>query len=333
MTIDAVRAGDELDWEATQRYLRSVLDLPQGPFSVRQFTAGHANLTYLLHFGDAPIVLRRPPRGTLALGSHDMHREFRVLSRLNNSYPRAPRALHFCPDETIVGSPFIVVEYRTGETVYDAVPASMAGLPDVAHRLNMAVIDAAADLHAVDVDAVGLSDLGKPSGFGERQVANWSERWRRVAPPDGSSLMFDVSARLAQTVPAPRKIALVHNDLKLDNCQFASGEPDTVTAVFDWDMATIGDPLFDIGALLDATTWNPLWVLSTEEALRRYSSRSGADTSIVAWYLAFAHWRTAVVIQQFSHRHAAGDSADDRLANIGQGVLERAEWARELLDA
>jgi aminoglycoside phosphotransferase (APT) family kinase protein len=333
MSLAAVRPNDELAWSNLELHLRSVLDLPKGPLSVYQFTSGRANLTYLLEIGGYPLVVRRPPKGTLAPGAHDMQREYRVLSRLNAAYPRAPKAVHFSDDGSIVGAPFVVIEYREGEVLSDSLPASMSGHVDVLRRVDLAVLDAAADLHMVDVDACGLAELGRANGYGERQVSSWTDRWRRAAPDGHLPVMQEIADRLARTIPIPSAVSVVHNDLKLDNCQFDHNDPDTVTSVFDWDMATLGDPLFDLGALLVSMGASPLWVLSTEEAIGRYADRSGIEVAHIDWYLAFATWRTAVVLQQLHNRYASGDSDDERYARFGDHIPIVAERAHALLHA
>jgi len=171
-----VREGDELDWDSLERHLRSVLDLPDAAMDVGQFSGGAANLTYLASFGDTRVVVRRPPRGTIAPGAHDMAREHRVLSRLPDAYPRAPRALHFTDDQSIIGAPFVVVEYRAGVVLRTDVTASMAHHPELERRVDLAMMDAVADLHAVEPGAIGLADLGRPDGYGRRQVEGWNDR-------------------------------------------------------------------------------------------------------------------------------------------------------------
>ncbi len=329
--LNDVRAGDELDWTSLERHLRGVLDLPDAPMRMRQFTGGAANLTYLATFGATRLVVRRPPRGTIAPGAHDMAREHRVLARLYDAYPRAPRALHFSDDQSIIGAPFLVVEHRDGVVLRNEIPPAMAQHTAVEGRVDLALIDAVADLHAVDPNAVGLGELGRPDGYGRRQVEGWHDRWRRVAPDGGNEVMDEVGARLAATLPAPPRAAIVHNDLKLDNCQFQADDPDAVTSVFDWDMATLGDPLFDLGLVLTSMASSPLWVLTTSEATQRYADRSDLDVAHLDWYLAFALWRTAVVIQQLYRRHLAGDSADARLESLGDAVQTCAQRALELV--
>jgi aminoglycoside phosphotransferase (APT) family kinase protein len=327
-----VRPGDELDGVTLERHLRGVLDLPAAPLQIRQFTGGAANLTYLASFGDFRVVVRRPPRGTLAPGAHDMAREHRVLARLSDAYPRAPRALHYTDDVSIIGAPFVVVEYRDGVVLRDEVPPSMAQHADVVRRVDVALVDAVADLHAVDPVAVGLADLGRPDGYARRQVEGWHDRWRRVAPDHDPGAMDEVAGRLTAALPAPQRVAIVHNDLKLDNCQFQADDPDVVTSVFDWDMATLGDPLFDLGLLLTSMGRNPLWAIDPNDAARHYADRAGLDVSRLDWYLAFATWRTAVVIQQLHRRFVAGDAADPRLASLGDAIDQCVQRALELTD-
>ncbi|MHB8467400.1 MAG: phosphotransferase family protein [Acidimicrobiales bacterium] len=327
-----VRAGAEFDNDALSGYLRERVGVSGDRPIVRQFAAGRANLTYLVEFRDCRLVVRRPPRGTIAPGAHDMAREARVLSRLPDAYPRAPRALAFCDDPTVIGSPFIVIEYREGLVVRDSVPLAMAVHKDVVRRIDLALIDAAADLHTLDVDAAGLADLGRPEGFGARQVSGWTDRWH-LAAVQAVPVMDEVAATLAASVPQPTKVAILHNDLKLDNCQFHVDDPDNVTSVFDWDMATLGDPLFDLALLLTSLSGSrAVWVLSADEAISRYRERSGIDVNGMDWYLAFAAWRTAVVLQQLHNRYLSGDSTDPRLAEYGQHIGVLADRARRLLE-
>ncbi len=326
-----VRPGDELDWPALQHRLAEVLGLPAEPMVVSQFTAGRANLTYLVQAGDQRWVVRRPPRGTLAPGSHDMAREYRVLSRLWTAYPRAPRAVYFTDDAEVIGAPFLVTEFRSGLVVSDTVPSVLADLPDVERRLDLALIDAAADLHVVDPAAVDLVDLGRPDGFAARQVRGWADRWTRASATAGDPLMDEVATMLAARIPNSPRPAIVHNDLKLDNCQFQPDDPDTVSSVFDWDMATLGDPLFDLGLLLVSMHAHPTWTITDDEAVAHYSARSGIDVTSIDWYVAFANWRMAVVLRQLVNRFLAGQSTDARLGALADAIPECAERAHGLL--
>ena len=245
-----VRPGEDLDWAALEDYLKARLPELDGPMTVLQFPNGSANLTYQLVIGGTRLVLRRPPFGKLAPGAHDMRREHRVLSRLYRSYPRAPRAVLYGEDESVIGSRFFVSEYRPGVVVWDRIPGTMSGQADAGRRIGFAVVDALADLHLVDPESCDLGDLGRPDGYLERQLRGWQGRWAAVAPEAGTPVERG-GAALAARLPVPTRTSIVHNDFKTDNCQFAPDDPDVVVSVFDWDMATLGDPLVDLGTLLN----------------------------------------------------------------------------------
>jgi aminoglycoside phosphotransferase (APT) family kinase protein len=342
--VAPVRAGEELDWEALERHLRAHVPHTDGAFSVLQFPNGSANLTYLVRFGERALVVRRPPFGVIAAGAHDMRREHTVLSRLPTAYPRAPRALHYCADESVIGAHFLVSEYRPGIVVWDHVPEQLMVSAEPGRRIGFAVVDALADLHLVDPDACGLGDLGRPDGYLERQLRGWRQRWDPVAP-DGGHPLERVAELLARHLPASGPPTLVHNDFKVDNCQFTPGDPDTVATVFDWDMATLGDPLTDLGTLLnywpDGATpadgvpgLERVGLPSREEAVARYAERAGRDLTRadVAWYEAFGCWKTAVIMQQLYVRHLRGESSDDRMAARGEQVGRIADRALALAE-
>lgn len=341
--VAAVRPGEDLDWAALEDYLRAQLPHAAGEFSVLQFPNGSANLTYLLRFGQDAFVLRRPPFGTIAAGAHDMRREHTVLSRLNAAYPRAPRGLHYCADMSVIGAHFLVSEYRPGIVVWDHVPAELDHGPGSGRRIGFAVVDALADLHLVDPAACGLGDLGRPEGYLQRQVDGWRRRWDAVALDAGVPTLDRVGDVLARHLPESGRAAIVHNDFKVDNCQFAAGEPGVVASVFDWDMATLGDPLTDLGTLLGY--WpdgdvpadgvpgiERLGLPSRDEVVAHYGARTGRDLDRrdVTWYEAFGCWKTAVIMQQLYVRHLRGESADDRMAARGEQVGRIAERALAL---
>jgi aminoglycoside phosphotransferase (APT) family kinase protein len=326
--VAPVRTGDELDWPRLEAWLRvHVPDLPGETMDVAQFPRGSANLTYRLAFGPLQLVLRRPPFGKIAPGAHDMAREHAILSKLWQAWDRAPRAYAFCEDAQVIGAPFVVSEYRDGGVViFGEAPESMAGLPDLGMRLATAMADALADLHKVDYAAIDLAELGKPEGFVERQVTGWRDRWRRVATQECDARYEAMGARLADEMPQSGPPALVHNDYKLDNCQFRPGEPDRVVSVFDWDMATLGDPLVDVGICLSYWRFmrraTSLGLPENRVFAQLYAERMGIDPASLRWYEAFANWRTGVAVQQLYDRFRKGDSADQRLANLGRSVEE-----------
>lgn len=341
---DTAPVVDPLDWAGLEAWLRNYLPGLDSEMEAKQFTGGHANLTYCVSFGRQELVLRRPPFGTIAPGAHDMAREYRVLNGLAPVFDRAPRALAFCDDLSVIGAPFVVIERRRGEVVRDSLPESLAGLPNVKRRVSDALIDALAEFHSVEPASAGLETLGRPDGFLERQVAGWHERWRRLNA--GPIPLFDeVHTRLVAARPRDSRVSLVHNDFKFDNCMFASGEPDRVTSIFDWDMATLGDPLVDLGTLLsywqdpdDEINRAPTIALdmsgfpSRAALVNRYAA-AGHGVDHVDWYEAFATWKLAVVLQQLYQRFADGHSGDERLGSLGEHVPHLIEQAHAMLSA
>jgi aminoglycoside phosphotransferase (APT) family kinase protein len=330
-----VRAGEVLDWDRLVAYLRCQVPELVGEFSVQQFPNGSANLTYLLHFGEQRVVMRRPPFGLIAPGAHDMRREYKILSQLWRFYPAAPRALHLCTDHSVIGSDFVLMEYRSGEVLWGKLSPSMQSLPGAAIRVGRSVVKALAELHLLDPAACDLTDLGRPDGFVARQVDGWRKRWDLVAEharEDTRNAAFELAAELRGTMPAPQRVSILHNDYKIDNCQFVPGEPDRVGSVFDWDMATLGDPLVDLGTLLnywpdpsDTPDDRPvtpdgldtMGLPSRAEMSGYYASITGLDLSGARWYEAFACFKTAVALQQFDARWARGETTDRRMADRG----------------
>jgi aminoglycoside phosphotransferase (APT) family kinase protein len=350
--VAPVRPGEDLDWRALEIYLRSAVPELHGDVTVEQFPNGSANLTYRIAFGDRYLVVRRPPFGHLAPGAHDMRREYRALRGLGPVYDRAPRALAFSDDVTIIGAPFLVTEYRPGVVVTgpDTVPPTMSSQPEYGRRMGLALVDALVDLHQVDVTRPDLAGLGNPVGFLERQLRGWAARWEAVAdagPPH--PLMTVLTERLAERVPESPAPAVLHNDFKLDNCQFGPDDPDRVVSVFDWDMATLGDPLADLGALVNYLPdpdgdpdglraaipgLESMGLPSREQVVERYALGSGTPVDAIAWYEAYATWKTAVIMQQLYARYVRGETRDERMrqrADPIDGVAARAlerleEW-------
>jgi aminoglycoside phosphotransferase (APT) family kinase protein len=350
----AERPDERLDTARLDPWLRARLPGADGPLSVAQFHGGKANLTYLLRFGEgvgaSEFVLRRPPLGPIPPGAHDMRREHRVLSALHREYALAPQSLLLCEDESVIGAVFIVEERRHGFVVRDDIPAAFAGRPELNRRIGVALVDALADLHRVDPAAVGLGDLGRVEGFLQRQLSGWTRRW------DGSlggleeaasrAAMAPVLDWLVRTPPKERAGALLHNDYRLDNCLLDTADPARIVAVLDWDMATQGDPLADLGYLLnywvepgDDPEWRaiaamPTWrdgFPSRAEAIARYAQRSGRDVRDILWYQVFAAFKLAVIIQQIYIRYVRGQTQDARFANYARRVLGLAAKARALI--
>ncbi len=249
----------------------------------------------------------------------------------------------------MLGADFFVMERRRGEVVRDEVPGPMRTHPDVGRRIALALVDAMADLHMLDPGACGLADLGKPEGFVERQLGGWAKRWELSRPDALGELapMAEIHRRLHARLPALSRVSIVHNDLKLDNCQFDPADPDRVTSIFDWDMTTLGDPLIDLGTLLNY--WpDPSDTEETSRGTRpalarvglppradiaaRYAERTGADLEAVSWWEAFALWKTVVVVTQLHRRWVRGESTDPRMAHIADRAPALVRSARAVLD-
>jgi aminoglycoside phosphotransferase (APT) family kinase protein len=347
----AVRGGEELDWPALTAWLRERLpgcgvpglDVGADP-SIEQFPGGHSNLTYLVRFGAAEIVVRRPPLGPVPPTAHDMAREFRWLSAMHRVFPLAPRPYLLCDDPSIVGAVFYAMERRRGLVVRASEPPQLEGRPEARRAISEAMIDTLADLHAVDVQQENLSALGKPAGFVERQVRGWSGRWERsrtTALPEMDAL----AAWLVERLPGdPIVPSVVHGDFKLDNVMVDPGQVGRIVAVFDWEMSALGDPLVDLGILL--AYWQPTsppeqrdalsivtdrpGYLTRDQLVARYGERSRRDVSAIRYYEIFALFKIAVVIQQIYYRYVNGQTRDARFAVFGDRVAFLATHAARL---
>jgi aminoglycoside phosphotransferase (APT) family kinase protein len=339
-----VRADERLDEDRLADYLRSRLADADKPLVVRQFGGGAANLTYLLDYGENQYVLRRPPLGPVAPGAHDMSREYRVLSVLYQIFPLAPRAFLFCDDSSVAGAPFFIMERRRGIVVRRSLPGEYTEIPDAPRRMSEALVDALAAFHAVDYEALGLENLGKPVGFIERQVDGWYKRWQ-AAKTDDLAEMVAVYQWLKDNLPATAQATLVHNDYKLDNVMLAVDDPGRMVAIFDWDMCTLGDPLADLGALL--TYWSepddPPYLqaaammpvgdrrfMTRDEIVQRYAEKGGRDVSNIDFYHVLGLFRLVVIIAQIFIRYKRGQTKDERFAAFEPMIGLLARRAYEL---
>lgn len=330
-----VRGEERFELERLVDWMAGQGSLPPGAPTVRQFAGGKANLTYLLEFPDgSELVLRRPPLGPVAAGAHDMTREYRVLSRLWRGFDRAPRAIAVCEDVTVIGGPFFLMERKPGVVIRDVVPDRFGGGsdPEANRKLSTVVVDTLVDLHSVDPAACGLGDLGHPDGFLERQVEGWWHRWEQARHEDNPTAA-EVGAWLRANIPSSGPPTLIHNDWRLDNMAVSPDDPGRCVAVYDWDMATRGDPLADLGTLMASwydegeeksvlapmPTTAPGW-LDRATALARYGERSGRDLSDARWYVVFGTWKLGVVLQQIYIRWLRGQTGDPRFEPLGVGA-------------
>lgn len=341
-----VRPDEGFDPARLSDYLRGRLPDSDQPLTVRQFARGKANLTYLLAYGEGggaatEYVLRRPPLGPVAPGSHDMAREYRVLSTLWRAFPLAARAFVFCGDESVIGAPFFVMERRRGVVVQGAVPPEFGGGKDEENnrKLSEVVVDTLADFHAVDPAAAGLDDLGWPDGFMERQLQGWIKRWNG-ARQEPNPLVEELARWLEETRPVSPPATLLHNDWRLDNMAVDPDDAGVCVAVYDWDMCTRGDPFADVGTLmacwfdpdelsifLDPMPTRTPGFMSRRQAISRYGRMSDRDVSNMRWYLVFGTFKMGVILQQIYIRWLRGQTQDDRFATMGEDASRFFELA------
>lgn len=324
------RVGEEIDLKHLGAFLAAKLpELATGEIAVEQFPGGFSNLTYLVRTGGGELVLRRPPRGAHVKGGHNMAREFTLLSALHGPYGKVPRPLAYCDDESVIGSPFYLMERVHGVILRGAVPEGI-----VLRAVSETLIDTLSDLHAFDWRSAGLEKLGRPDGYVARQVDGWTARYA-AARTDDVPALERVAAWLAEHRPADSSASLIHNDYKYDNVVLHADRPTEIIAVLDWEMATVGDPLMDLGSalaywmdaddpdemrsVLPSITTHP-GNLSRAEVLHRYAAHSGRDVPDSVFYYAFGLFKTAVILQQIYARYKHGLTADPRFASLGAAV-------------
>lgn len=339
------RPGEELPEGPLATWLDATLG-GHAPIEVRQFPGGHSNLTYLVRRAGVEYVLRRPPFGSKVKSAHDMGREHTVLSALAPVYAKAPRPVALCRDEAVMGCTFYLMERREGVILRKEVPAGLALEPPVARRLCELLVDALAELHAVDFRAAGLGGLGKPDGYVRRQVEGWTERYHG-SRTDELPVVLEVAAWLAAHQPADGSPALIHNDWKFDNVIF-DVDLTRVVGVLDWEMATVGDPLMDLGTAVgywvEAGDPQPMHMLrfglthlpgmmTRAEVVARYAARAGRPVDDAVFYYAYGLFKTAVVAQQIYYRYATGLTKDPRFAVFIHGVRALCDQARAAIDA
>ncbi|HEX8626954.1 MAG TPA: phosphotransferase family protein [Catenuloplanes sp.] len=309
---------DPFDVAAAHRWLAGELDgLPDTVPAVSQFAGGASNLTYLLRYPDRDLVLRRPPTGTRATSAHDMAREYRLQRALKPVYPYVPTVRALCRDPGVLGSDFYVMDHVAGTILRGNLPAGMTLDVAAARALSETFVDTLVDLHRVDVGAAGLSDLGRGEGYVARQVAGWTRRYAGARTPNVPRF-GRVTSWLAERQPADAASCLIHNDFRLDNLVLTGDDPLRVVGVLDWEMATIGDPLMDLGAALAywvqadddpvarITRRQPTHLpgmLTRREVLERYAERSGLAVDDWAFYEVFGLFRLAVIAQQIYYRY------------------------------
>ncbi len=333
----AIRAGEELDARSLAGYLRGRVEGAEHGVAIEQFPGGHSNLTYLVRAGSREYVLRRPPLGPVAPKAHDMAREYAVLRAVHPLFPAAPRAFLLCEDPAVIGSVFFLMERRRGAVLRGVMPPAWTAH---APRISRAFLECLVALHAIDIGKHGLAALGKPEGYLERQVRGWTGRWQR-AQTEPMPAMDSVARWLAERVPPSPPPTLIHNDYKLDNLMLDPADPARITAVLDWEMTTVGDPLSDLGLTLcywtltdgreRVVTTLPGWY-APQKLVDLYAARTGRDTSRIRYYEVLGIFKLAVILQQIYYRWARGQTRDERFRTFDQRVRRLVSAAAGLVE-
>jgi len=316
---------------------------PRGPVSVAAIGQGRSNLTFRVERGGRAYVLRRPPRGELPETAHDMLREHRVLTALAGTRVRAPRPVAVCADPSVMGVPFYLMEVVDGLVIREELPAAWSHGERAG--VGAELVDALAELHTVDYAAAGLADLGRPQGYTDRQVSRWTRQWEVMATRDLPDVEA-VRSWLEAHVPDDGPAAVVHGDYKLDNVVFSADAPPRLRAVLDWEMATLGDPLADLGYLLNfwpepgeatVTTMSPVTLqpgfLPRAALVERYAAATGFELRDLTFYRALAMWKLAILCEGLYKRYLAGKAGGTWYAVLERAVPVMARQARELTRA
>jgi aminoglycoside phosphotransferase (APT) family kinase protein len=339
-----VRPGEELDAAALAAYLREHLPDAGGEVEVRQFPRGFSNLTYLVKAGWREMVLRRPPFGAAVRGGHDVVREHRILAALHPVWPKVPRPLLCCGDESVLGAPFYLMERVAGVVLRDRPPPGVDLGPEVMRGICLSAVDTLAELHAVDWRAAGLAEIGRPDGYVARQVEGWTARWR-AAKTDDVPEMDAAAEWLAAHLPAEGPAAVIHNDYKYDNLVLDPADPARVRAVLDWEMATLGDPLMDLGTTLAywAEPGDPPELkmfgithlpgnLDRRGVAERWARKTGRDAGGIVFHYVYGLFKVGVIAQQIYARFRAGKTQDPRFAALIHVVRATGRKAANAID-
>lgn len=325
-----IRQGEELDIENLQAFLRENFDIKNDEIEITQFPAGSSNLTYCVRIGAEEYVLRRPPFGNTVKSAHDMKREFDVLSKLSKVYKPAPKPLIYCADASVTGSEFYLMERRRGLIIRGKSPEILENSLELQRKVCESFIENLVELHSLDYKKIGLGDLGKPEGYAGRQVEGWTKRYFNAKTDEHTELETAIEW-LGQNIPASVGASLVHNDYKFDNVMLNPENLTEITAVLDWEMTTVGEPLMDLGTSLGywmskevgsellSMPFNPRVLMeniSRRELVEMYAEKSGRDVEHILFHYVFGTFKIAVIAQQIYFRFKKGFTQDKRFAQF-----------------
>lgn len=336
-----IREGEGLDTASVEGFLKENISGLDGEMTIRQFPSGFSNLTYLVTVGDREMVLRRPPVGANIKSAHDMGREYNIQKALKPVFPYCPEMLAYTEDDSVLGAPFYVMERMKGIILRKDLPKGMDLSAGQGRQLCETLLDVHIELHSIDVKGVGLDTLGKPEGFVKRQVDGWSDRYRKAKTPDAPDCETVMSWLAEKMQPDTERPTIVHNDYRFDNVVLDPKDPMKIIGVLDWEMATYGDPLMDLGNTLaywiekgDSAEEQMMRLMPTtmdgaltrQELIDRYGEKTGRDMSKFDFYFCFGLFRLAVIAQQIYNRFYHGITKDERFALLIAGVqiLEKA---------
>jgi len=339
-----------VDEEALSAYLESELG-PVDEYAVERHAEGHSNETLFVTWGDAEFVLRRPPPGETAETAHDVLREYRVMDALQDTPVRVPPTVLACEDHDVVGSDFYLMARLDGDVLREAEPGRFA-TPAHRERIGTELVDALAEIHAVDYEAVGLGEFGHPDGYTGRQVDRWGKQyaWAFEVTAEEREIpaVAEVGAWLSANTPESYPHALVHGDYKLDNVMFAPGTPPAITAVFDWEMSTLGDPRADLGWMLtywhdepepggemadfEATFMAADGYPSKQALVDRYEAATGIDFEHGRFYRALAVYKLGALGEMFFRRYLEGNSDDPTYPAMRERVPALARRALRIVE-
>jgi aminoglycoside phosphotransferase (APT) family kinase protein len=313
----ATRAEDVLDVNAVSAFVKSHYPNAHGALDIKQFPGGASNLTYQLNFDNVSLILRTSPKGTKAKGAHDMAREFRIMERLKPSYHYVPEMIALCSDESVIGREFYVMEKISGIIPRANLPKTLTLSETEVNMLCRNVIDTLIELHKVDIQSTGLHELGKGLGYCQRQVDGWSERYKKAKTWNVPSCNYVIDY-LKANVPTQEKTCFIHNDFRFDNVVLDEYNPTKVIGVLDWEMATIGDPMMDLGNSLaywvqadddfvaKQTRRQPTHLkgmFTRKEVIQYYCDQMGFDAKDFTFYEVYGLFRLAVIMQQIYFRY------------------------------
>ncbi|MCH2058355.1 MAG: phosphotransferase family protein [Thalassotalea sp.] len=312
-----VRAGEELDEQVVDQWLKVRLRQLTGNPVVTQYSGGASNWTYCLDYSDTSLILRRAPAGTKAKGAHDMGREFRLQSALKPAYNYVPQMLAFCDDDNVLGTDFYVMEKITGIIPRKHMPKELSISTEKNQQMCRNVLDCLIDLHQVDYQVAGLDNIGKGAGYTERQISGWSERYRNAKTWNVPSGRFVINW-LEKNMPNKELICITHNDFRFDNVVLDAKDYTKVLGVLDWELATLGDPLMDLGNTLaywveadddflaQSTRRQPTHLpgmMTRQQVIDYYLEKTGSDCDDFTFYEVYGLFRLAGIVQQIYYRY------------------------------